>query len=230
MKAHERPLPLAGVRVADFFWMIAGPLGSRLFANYGAEVIRIESANRVDRVRETGPHPDGPWSVNADGSFNDCNTNKLSITLDLNTRKGVALARRLVAVSDVVTNNFTGSRMDRWGLGYEALCAIRPELIMLTMPVFGMSGPYARYGAYGNGINASAGMAALSGFPGQPPIGLGSLYPDFSSNPYHAAIALLSALHYRRRTHGQPPPGSGSTRRLSLRRRRPLDRDLGDGR
>lgn len=196
----ERELPLSGVRVADFFWMIAGPLGSRVLANYGAEVIRIESSNRIDRVRETGPHPPGPWSINADGSFQDCNSNKLSISLNLNTHKGIEIARRLVAVSDVVTNNFTGTRMDRWGLGYDELSRIRPDLIMLTMPVFGMTGPYARYGGYGNGISAGAGLAAISGYPDEVPFGLGSLYPDFSSNPFHAVIALLSALHYRSRS------------------------------
>ena len=191
-------LPLQGVRVLDFTWMIAGPLGTRLLSNFGAEVIKVESYNRVDRVRETGPHPlDKPWSLNEDGSFNDVNLGKESLLLNLNLPEAQDLARQLVATADIVACNFTGDRMDRWGLGYEDLAKIKPDLIYLNLPVFERSGERRRWGGYGSHINALAGFNALSGFPGDPPYGLGPLYPDFSGNPYHAMTAVLAALRAR---------------------------------
>jgi benzylsuccinate CoA-transferase BbsF subunit len=195
-------LPLAGVRVLDFTWMIAGPLSTRVLANFGADVIKVESYNRVDRVRETGPHPGGPWSVNEDGSFNDANLGKKSILLNLNFPEGQALARRLAAVSDVVAANFTGDRLDRWRLGFEDLMQVRPDLIFLNMPVFESTGPRRRWGGIGTHVNALAGINAISGFAEDPPFGLGPLYPDFSGNPFHAAAAVLSALINRDRGAG----------------------------
>jgi benzylsuccinate CoA-transferase BbsF subunit len=195
-------LPLTGVRVLDFTWMIAGPLSTRVLADFGAEVIKVESYNRVDRVRETGPHPDGPWSLNEDGSFNDCNLGKKSVLLNLNRPQGRELALRLAAVSDVAAANFTGDRLDRWLLGFADLVRVRPDLIFLNMPVFESAGPRARWGGIGTHINALAGINAISGFPDDPPFGLGPLYPDFSGNPFHAAAAILSALINRDRGAG----------------------------
>ncbi len=195
-------LPLAGVRVLDFTWMIAGPLGMRLLSNYGAVVLKVESYNRVDRIRETGPHPNGAWSFNEDGSFNDVNLGKRSILLNVNTAEGRDLAVRLAAVSDVVAANFTGDRMDRWNLGYDDLVRVRPDLIFLNMPVFHGQGERARWGGIGTHVNALAGINAISGFAGDPPFGLGPLYPDFSGNPFHATAAVLAALINRDRGAG----------------------------
>ncbi len=195
-------LPLQGIRVLDFTWMIAGPLGTRLLANFGADVIKIESYNRVDRVRETGPHPDGPWSFNEDGSFNDVNLGKRSILLNLNEPGAPELAKQLASISDVVMANFTGDRLDRWQLGFSDLVAVRPDLIFLNMPVFESSGPRRRWGGIGSHINGLAGINGISGEPSDPPFGLGPLYPDFSGNPFHAAAAILSALIERGRGAG----------------------------
>ena len=194
------PLPLSGVRVADFSWMIAGPLTTRVLANFGAEVIKIESASRIDTIRAQGPRPEGNESTNAAGVFVDCNTSKLSLSLDLNTPRGIEIAKRIVSVSDIVTNNFRGDRMGRWGLAYDDLVKLKPDIIMLSMPIMGTTGPQRHYG--GNGINiiAAAGISGISGFPEHAPVGTGSLYPDFSGNPYHASLALLAALCYRGRT------------------------------
>ena len=195
-------LPLRGVRVLDFTWMIAGPLGTRLLATFGAEVIKVESYNRVDRVRETGPHPAGPWSYNEDGSFNDVNLGKQSILLNLGYREGQALAKRLAAVSDVAAANFTGDRMERWNLGFDELVQVQPNLIFLNMPVFESGGARRRWGGIGSHINALAGINAISGFASDPPFGLGPLYPDFSGNPFHATAAILAALIDRDRGAG----------------------------
>jgi benzylsuccinate CoA-transferase BbsF subunit len=192
-------LPLEGIRVTDFSWLIAGPAGTRILADFGAEVIKIESASRADRIREGGVRPPEWATVDSNGVFNDCNTNKLSVTLNLSTARGIELAKALVRQSDVVTNNFTGDRMERWGLGYEDLKAEKPDIIMLSMPVMGTTGPYVRYGAYGNGVIAYAGLNTPMGMEGRPPIGMAPLYSDFSA-PYFLATAVLAALHHRATT------------------------------
>ncbi|MDA1003392.1 MAG: CoA transferase [Chloroflexi bacterium] len=197
--SNGRGLPLEGIRVADFFWLIAGPASSRVLADFGAEVIKIESLSRVDRIREGGVQPPEGAIADSNGVFNDCNTNKRSISLNLSTPRGVELAKEIVRRSDVVTNNFTGDRMERWGLDYASLRAIRPDVIMLSMPVMGTTGPYVRYGAYGNGVIAFSGLSTNMGPPDRPPIGIAPLYSDFSA-PYFATIAILAALHHRELT------------------------------
>jgi benzylsuccinate CoA-transferase BbsF subunit len=190
------------VRVLDFTWMVAGPLGTRLLATFGADVIKIESYNRVDRMRETGPHPDAPWSLNEDGSFNDVNLGKRTILLNLGYPEGQAIAKRLAAVSDVTAANFTGNRLDRWGLGFDDLARVQPNLIFLNMPVFESSGERQRWTGIGSHINALAGINGISGFADEPPFGLGPLYPDFSGNPFHLTAAILAALLDRDRGAG----------------------------
>ncbi len=106
-------LPLDGIRVADFFWLIAGPATSRILSDWGADVIKIESESRIDTIRLMGVQPEEPGTVNSNGVFADCNTGKRSVQIDLNTPRGIELAKELIAECDVVTNNFTGDRMDR---------------------------------------------------------------------------------------------------------------------
>ncbi len=193
-------LPLKGIRVLDFSWLIAGPLGTRLLANFGAEVLKVESYNRVDGIRLTGPHPktDGPVNVNADGSFNDVNLGKKSLLLNLNVPEAREIALRLCAVSDIVAANFTADRLDRWGLGFDDLRRVKKDLVFLSMPVFA-KGERVDWGGVGSDISALSGINAISGVEGTPPIGLGLHYPDFSSNPFHAQAAILAALINRER-------------------------------
>ena len=200
--AMSSPAPgklLSGLRILDFCWLIAGALTTRIFADFGAQVIKVESISRLDRIREGGPRREDDVHLDAAGVFADCNSNKLGITLDLNTSRDRDTARHLVAVSDMVTNNFTGDRMDRWDLGYEDLVKINPSIIAMSMPSMGTTGPWIRYGSYGNGMAATAGYNMLMGFPERPPVGIGPLYPDFTS-PFLGATAILSALHYRNLT------------------------------
>ncbi len=194
-------LPLKGIRVLDFSWLIAGPLGTRLLANYGAEVLKVESYNRVDGIRLTGPHfeTEPPVNVNQDGSFNDVNLGKKSILLNLNVPAAREVALKLAAVSDIVAANFTGDRLDRWGLGFDDLRRVKPDIIFLSMPVFDGEGPRRRWGGVGSDVNAISGINAISGFADTPPAGLGLHYPDFSSNPFHAQAAILAALVNRQR-------------------------------
>lgn len=194
----EATLPLEGIRVADFFWLIAGSATSRVLADFGADVIKIESLYRVDRIRE-GVQPPGPGSINTSGVFNDCNTNKRSVTLNMNHPRAVAIAKEIIRHSDVVTNNFTGDRMGRWGLGFEELRKVKPDIIVMNLPVMGSTGPQRNYGSYGNGVIAYGGLSWNMGFPGRPPTGLGPLYSDFAT-PYFGVSALMAALYHRERT------------------------------
>lgn len=192
--------PLAGIRVLDFTWMIAGTLATRPLATLGAEVIKVESRARVDGIRMGAIIPHDGTSPNRSAVFNDCNASKLSISIDLNQPRGIELVKRLVAISDVVANNFSGTRMARWGLGYEELRAIKPDVIMLQMPVMGTTGPHRDYRGNGPHVTGLIGMNAATGFPDRPPTGSDVAWADFTSNPNHAAFAVLSALHYRNRT------------------------------
>ncbi|MGE0598390.1 MAG: CaiB/BaiF CoA transferase family protein [Dehalococcoidia bacterium] len=192
------PQPLAGVRILDFCWLIAGPLTTRLLADLGAEVIKVESMARVDRIREVGVQPPTPHAE-TNGVFNDVNVNKRSILLNLGDPKGIDLAKRLACTSDVVTSNFTPDRMIRWGLGYEDLKIVKPDIIFASMPVMGTDGPHSGWRAVGNGVIAMAGLNAHTGFPDRDPFGLGTLHSDFTS-PYLGALQIAAAVHHRNQT------------------------------
>ena len=193
-------LPLKGIRIADFTWVAAGPATTRIFAILGAEVIKIESNRRIDLSRGRPPFAPGKTGINAGMSFNNVSAQKLSITLNMGHPKGRELAKRLISISDIVADNFTSGVMDRWGLGYEELVKIKPDIITFSMPVMGKGGPYDEFGGYGMGIEATAGLKQIWGDPDLPPVGSGIAYPDAGPNPRHAAVAVMAALHYRNKT------------------------------
>ena len=196
----QKRMPLEGIRVADFSWVQAGPWVGRYFANYGAEVIKVESSRRLDWARAV---PGGPASVNGKhrrgALFTNFNTDKLGITLNLSNKKGIEIAKRLIAKSDVMCENFRTGFIDRIGLGYDELVKIKPDIIMISMPVFGKTGPRSTYAGYGTGIQAAVGLNAISGFPHRDPA-INVALSDMGPNPTHAMVAALSALHYRKRT------------------------------
>jgi benzylsuccinate CoA-transferase BbsF subunit len=193
-------MPLEGIRVADFAWVQAGPWVGRYLANYGAEVIRIESATRVDWARNV---PGGPKTIGGkhfEGAlFTNINCDKLCITLNLKTPRGIEIVKKLISISDVVIENFSAGAMSRMGLGYEELVKLKSDIIMLSMPVFGNSGPRKNFSGYGTGIQAAIGLNSISGLPNRPP-GINIALPDMGANPTHATFAILAALHYRKRT------------------------------
>lgn len=193
-------MPLAGVRVADFTWVGAGAFATRLLADHGADVIKVESSAKIDGIRLSGPFKDGIPGVNRSGYFADRNADKRSISLNLKTAEGVELARRLIAGSDIVANNFSPGVMERLGLGYEEVRAANPGVIYLAMSMQGSSGPDRDQIGYGQTIAATVGLQHLTGDPSRVPIGTGTNYPDHVPNPTHAAIAVLAALRHRRRT------------------------------
>ena len=189
---------LEGVRVIDFCWVLAGPFGTRILANFGAEVIRVESSRRPDSVRGA-PGPDGKIDPDLGGLFNDANTGKRSVAVDLQKERGRELVRRLIAKADVVTNNYRPGALERMGFGYEVLVELRPDIILLNMPGTHRNGPWSPRTTMGNVVMGASGFNHLMGFPGQRPRGLGVAYPDFTS-PYLLATTVLAALRERERS------------------------------
>ncbi|MFC1989525.1 CaiB/BaiF CoA transferase family protein [Chloroflexota bacterium] len=190
-------LPLRGIRIVDFYWVAAGPRSSRVFANLGAEVIKMESIARLDLSRGRPPFRKGTTGINAGLGFNNGSVDKLSATLNMSRPEAREIAKKLIAISDVVTDNYTPHVMDNWGLGYDELVKIKPDIIQISMPVMGKEGPRSHYGGYGMGITAASGINYLTGRPDRAPVGTGIAYSDAGPNPRHATIALLAALHYR---------------------------------
>jgi len=189
-------LPLTGIRVADFTHMVAGPYGTMQLAYFGAEVIKIESRARPDtwRIRE------GNKDVEASLPFADHNRNKLSVTTNLKNAEGRELARRIIAESDVVVENFSVGVMDRLGLGYEELRALKPDIIMIRLQGLGTTGPRKNYVTWGPSLMPFSGMTWLWNHPdGGAPVGSQTSYPDYIVS-IHMAFTLLAALHHRANT------------------------------
>ena len=193
-------LPLAGVRVADFCWLGAGSYTTKILADMGADVVKIESATRIDSLRMAAPYRDGVPGVNRSGYFADRNTSKRSITVDMKHPRALPLVRRLVEKSDIISNNFTPGIMRKFGLGYEAVREMKPDIIYLAMSMQGSQGPESSYLGYGASMVSLTGLHELSGLPGREPAGTGTNYPDHVPNPCHATFALMAALRHRRRT------------------------------
>ena len=156
--------PLDGIRVADFCWAWAGPYGALQLAHLGAEVIRIESQTRLCPSRMIPPWADNETGINRCGYFNQYNQGKRSLSLDLKKPEGIQLAKQLVAKSDIVIENFAGGGMEKMGLGYEVLRAIKPDIIMASLSGYGQTGPEKGYVSYGPPQVALSGMSALTGY------------------------------------------------------------------
>jgi crotonobetainyl-CoA:carnitine CoA-transferase CaiB-like acyl-CoA transferase len=191
--------PLDGIRVADFTWVWAGPFCTLQLAHLGAEVIRIESAQRTCVTRLLPPFADGRPGVNRSGYFNQYNQGKLSLSLDLKQPDAIAVARELVAQCDIVCENFAAGVMDRMGLGYEVLRALKPDIIMIALSGYGASGPQSEFVSYGPAQVPLSGMSSLTGYAGWPPMHVGISYGD-PTGGLHGAVAVLAALLHRAAT------------------------------
>lgn len=181
--------PLAGIRVADFSWVAAGPIATEFLAVLGAEVIKIESAARSDLA---GGGPLSPM-------YYACNYSKLSCSLNITKPEGLALAKEIIKKSDVVIDNFAAGTMDRRGLGYEALREIKPDIIVVSAGGLGRTGPYKDHVIFGNLAEAYSGLDSVTGYEGGPPGEPGSPWSD-PLNGCYIAFAMLAALKHRRTT------------------------------
>ena len=188
---------LEGVRIADFGWVLAEPYGSMLLAHMGAEVIKIESHKRIDEQRTHTGH--GVLkNPEASSNFFEINLNKKSVTLDLSTDKGKELARKIVSISDVATENMRPGVMNKLGLGYQDLVKVKPDLIMLSLSGYGQTGPFGKFAAYAPCFSCMSGQAVLTGYADGEP---NTLTSDCDARAGTAgAFAILMALNIRNRT------------------------------
>ena len=204
---------LSGVRIADLTIVVAGPTATGALGDLGAEVIKIENIiARGDRATTLPKAADAPEDrpYNRSNWFADLNRSKKGLTLNFNVPEAREAFLRLVAVSDVVIENFSPRVMPNFGFTYEALQAVRPDLIMASLPGFGSTGPMRNHTSFGPGIEAMTGLGDLTGFPDGPPLKPGNYVTDYTAGMM-AAFVIMAALHYRRRT------GKGQHIELAMR-------------
>ncbi|MBI4640474.1 MAG: CoA transferase [Candidatus Tectomicrobia bacterium] len=190
---------LTGIRVVDFTWVLAGPQATRILADFGAQVIKIENPERPDFSRSYGPAREGTRPPENSGYYNNHNRSKLGITLNVKHLKGQEIIRRLIAISDVVIENFSSRVMENLGLGYGELVKIKPDIIYVSMAGLGHAGPDHFVQTWGPTVQALSGLTFLSGLPGQQAAGWGFSYMDHTGG-YYGAMAVLLAIYARNRT------------------------------
>ncbi len=214
-----KPLALEGLKVADFSWVGAGPRSTKDLADNGATVVKIESMKRLDLGRMSPPFKDRKRHHDGSAFFAITNTSKKSVTINLGDPRGVEVAKKLVAWADVVVENFGKGFLDRVGLSYDDMKALRPGIILISVSVAGRTGPLSNFRGYGNSAAALSGQAALAGWPDRPPHMPPFAYGDVVA-PMFATVATLSALEHRRQT--------GEGQHLDISQAEPLMHTLGD--
>jgi crotonobetainyl-CoA:carnitine CoA-transferase CaiB-like acyl-CoA transferase len=208
-----KPFALDGIRVLDFTWFLASAGGTRFLSSFGAECLKVELKSHPDtrlaamapiggreaRERATAPLR-GVTDPDMGGQFNNKNPGKRGISLNVRHPKGLEIARRLVAMSDIVAEGFSPGVLDNWGLGYDKLRAVKPDIIYVQQSGMGAQGTYGRFRTVGPIANAFAGLSEMSGLP-EPamPAGWGYSYLDWMG-AYSFALAMLTALFHRART------------------------------
>jgi crotonobetainyl-CoA:carnitine CoA-transferase CaiB-like acyl-CoA transferase len=179
---------LQGLRVLDFTWLLAGPYATRILADFGAEVIKVQSKKTATGIES-----------NATGYFNTWNRNKLGITIDMAHPESKELILKLVKRSDVVIENFSPRVMANWGLNYEVLKEAKPDIMMVSMSGMGQTGPWRDFVTLGPTIQALSGVTYLTSYSQDLPVGIGYSYADVVAGLF-AAVAVLAALEYKART------------------------------
>ena len=198
--ANAARRPLEGVRVLDLTWFGAGPIGVRAMASLGADVVRVETEKRIDGLRLAAPRPPGATSPNVSGYYNNFNAEKRSITIDLTTERGHELGIELVRWAEIFMTNMTNRAVRQIGMTWEQLSAANPGIVALYQPMQGTTGPHSEFLGFGAVLCTVCGANELAGSEGNPPVGVGTNYPDYVVNPIHATVAMLAGLRHRRRT------------------------------
>jgi crotonobetainyl-CoA:carnitine CoA-transferase CaiB-like acyl-CoA transferase len=161
-----RPRALENIRVVDFSWVRAGPWATRWLGALGAEIIKIEwPENERGRLPSTTTPQNLEVNLNTSGNFNDTNVNKKSLSLNVRSGKGLEIIKRLIAISDVVIENFSSRVLQKWGLGYEELCKIKPDILYVSMSGYGHTGRHHHYTTFGPVAQAVSGLTYISGLP-----------------------------------------------------------------
>ena len=213
LSPRGKPFPLNGVRILDFTWFLASAGGTRFLSAFGAESIKVELKSHPDtrmaamapvggrEARETATAPLPPVNdSDMGGQFNNKNPGKRGISLNVRHPKGLEIAKRLVAMSDIVAEGFSPGVLDNWGLGYDVLRSIKPDIIYAQQSGMGAQGSYGRFRTVGPIANSFSGLSEMSGLP-EPamPAGWGYSYLDWMG-AYSFSLAMLSALYHRERT------------------------------
>jgi crotonobetainyl-CoA:carnitine CoA-transferase CaiB-like acyl-CoA transferase len=194
-----KALPLAGVRVANFGWVWAGPVVGQTLAFLGAEVYKVESYARVDMTRTLPPFAEGQRDPNRSLSNHACWAGNGSVSLNLKKPEALELALQLIAESDVVIENFGPGVMNQLGLGYENLRAVKPDIVLFSMPAAGLDGPLKDIRTYGLSLTSTTGLDSLTGYLGGGPIPVENAFSD-PFNGIMGAFAIVVALQHRDRT------------------------------
>ena len=192
-------LPLSGIRVANFGWVWAGPVVGQTLGFLGAEVYKIESRARIDLTRMLPPYGEGIRDPDRSLSNHACWAGNGSITLNLKQPEAQTLARELIVRCDVVIENFGPGVMESLHLGWDELRALKPDLVMFSMPAAGLTGPLKEIRTYGLSLTSTTGLDSLTGYRDGPPIPVENAFSD----PYNGimgAFAILTALRHRDRT------------------------------
>jgi crotonobetainyl-CoA:carnitine CoA-transferase CaiB-like acyl-CoA transferase len=197
--APESATPLAGVKILDFMWALAGPSATRILADWGATIIRVESSTRLDVCRTIRPFMDGDEEPEKSAVFHSTNAGKRLITLNLASPEGKQVALDLVRWADVLAESFSPRAMKTFGLDYETLRSVNPDLIMLSTCLMGQTGPLAMFAGYGNLAAAITGFYLITGWQDREPAGPFGAYTDYIA-PRYNALAVLAALDHRQRT------------------------------
>ena len=193
------PRPLDGLKVVDTTWVYAGPFTTRLLADFGATVIKVEGPQRFDASRSGGGGLNGDVSPDASIQFGTLNAGKMGVTLDLNVEEGRAVFRDLVEWADVLVESYTPGTMEAWGLGYDALRGLNPSLVMLSTSLMGQTGPLSTFAGFGNLAGAISGFYEVTGWPDRAPAGPFLAYTDYIV-PNFMVPLLCAALEERDRT------------------------------
>jgi len=195
-------LPFAGIRVCDFSWVAAGPVATKVLADFGAEVIKMESSTHPDIIRLAAPLALGKeeGNLNVSGWYSNQNSSKMCLGLNLNHPRAKSVYDRLIMASDVVVENFSPTMKGRLGLNYEDYAARKPDLIWVDQPMQGLAGPHRDRAGFGATITPMGGLSHVTGFPGRRPTGTGTNYTDYVINSGQMAFTLLAALRKRRKT------------------------------
>jgi benzylsuccinate CoA-transferase BbsF subunit len=198
---EQGKMPLSGIRVCDFSWFAAAPIATKTLADMGAQVIKMEWSARPDLIRLSAPHPPGKETdLNTGGWFNNFNTSKLCLGMNISHPKAKEVYEKLIMLSDIVVENFSPALTDRLGLTYQNYKDKKPDLIWVDQPMQGQIGPHRDRAGFGAVITPMSGLSYITGFPGRAPVGTNTNYTDYVINPGHLAIAILAALRRRRKT------------------------------
>lgn len=192
-------MALENIVIVNFGWVLAAPVAGKYLADLGATVIRVESVHRPDPLRINTPYKDNVPGVNRSAYHALYNANNYSIAINLKHPRGIEVAKRLVAKSDVVIENFTPGSMKRLGLSYEDLKEIKSNIIMLSLSMQGQMGPYASHLGFGNQLTGLTGFTQLTGWPDRTPVQPYAGVTDACA-PSLGAAAVIASLLYRRKT------------------------------